>query len=715
MENLSEIIESKKSDLTSTEKENKCDFCNKIIEKEKEIKCPTENCDNKYCSLDCQQSHNHIHDNIEPNTHTNINRISVEKLFETKITLPEDSNKGITGLVNIGNTCFMNSALQCLSNCCELTKYFLSDLYKNEINFNNRLGTKGEIVNIYRQLLKDLWEGKEESINPTYFKNIFSQFVEQFSGYNQQDSNEFLMFLLDKLHEDINSVSKKEYLEDEKSGNFQTDNEVAEKSWKRYLKRENSIIVDLFHGQFKSTINCKYCNRISKSFDSFNNISVPIPSKRYEINIKYFGYNFNNFFEVSVPINEDTVASNVIDIIKLKIYTKKEKISNKNKEKTKNRNKKKRGNDLSKNEELKELTGDYVEILLLDSNKKIYKVFDPRDYIYLYITQGYELVAYEKNIKNENIYFYLTKYSENSSYFNFFGSSKQYLFDYPFAINSAYEDKIYFIYINIIIFLKEFFKTTKKDINKIDFKQIKIDSESEFGFVIYFEKIKDNDIYSYIIGSHKKIYRLLEKYSGSQPFKELRNDLNLKQEERICFDVNILFEFNNQILSEIAINPQKISYTYDNNLNLYNCIDLFSSEEILEGDNKWYCNKCKQFREVVKKMEIYKSPYYLIVQIKRFNGLKKMAYDSNKNNTFIDFPVTDLDLSKYIIDDKYNKKYNLIGVINHYGGNSFGHYTSYCLNNGKWYEFNDKSVNLIENEKNIISMNAYILFYKRKE
>ena len=715
MENLSEIIEPKKSDLTSIEKENKCEFCNKIIEKEKEIKCQTENCGKKYCSLDCQQSHNPIHNNIEPNNNkTNFKRISIEELLETKITLSEDSNKGITGLVNIGNTCFMNSALQCLSNCYELTKYFLSDLYKNEINVNNRLGSKGEIVNIYKQLLKDLWEGKEESINPTYFKNIFSQFVEQFSGNNQQDSNEFLMFLLDKLHEDINSVSKKEYLEAENSENNQSDNEVAEKSWNRYLKREKSIIVDLFYGQFKSTINCKYCNRISKSFDSFNNISVPIPSKRYEINIKYFGYNFNNFYEVSVPINDDTIASNVIDIIKLKIYTKKEKMNNKIKEKTKNKNRRKRGNDISKNEEIKELIGDSVEVLLLDSNKKIYKVFEPRDYIYLYITQGYEVVAYEKNIKNENIYFYLTKYSENTSYFNFFGSSKQYLFDYPFAINSAYEDKIYFIYKNINNFLKEFFKD-KKNSNKINIEQIKIDNEPELGFIIYFEKIKNNSLYNYILGSQKKIYPLLKKFSGSQPFKELRNDLEIKEEERICFDVNILSDFNNQTLSEIIINPQNISYSYENNLNLYNCIELFSSEEILEGDNKWYCNECKQFRDVVKKMDIYKSPYYLIIQIKRFNELKKMPYDNNKNNTFIDFPINDLDLSNYIIDDKYNKKYNLIGVINHYGGNSFGHYTSYCLNNGKWYEFNDKSVNLIENEKNIISLNAYILFYKRKE
>ena len=710
MKNLLEIKEPEKSDLDSTERENKCDFCKKLIEKEKEIKCPTDICENKYCSLECQQSDNHIHENNEPNNNKNINRISIEKLLETNIALPEDSNKGITGLVNIGNTCFMNSALQCLSNCYELTKYFLSNLYKNEININNRLGTKGEIANTYRQLLKDLWEGKEDSINPTYFKNIFSQFVEQFSGYYQQDSNEFLIFLLDKLHEDINSISQKEYSESDINENFQSDKEAAYKSWERYLKRENSIIVDLFHGQFKSTIHCKYCKRISKSFDSFNNISVPIPSKRYEINIKYFGYKFDNFYEVSVPINEDTVASNITDIIKLKIYFKNQSI---NIEKT-NKRKRRRIDDISKNEEIKELIGNSVEVLLLDSNKKIYKILESREYIYLYITQGYELVAYENNDKNENIYFYLTKYFENNSYFNFFGSTKQYLFDYPFAINSAYEDKIYFIYININNFLKEFFKN-KKNSSKINIEQIKIDNESELGFIIYFEKIKDSSLYNYILGSQKKIYPLLQKYSGSQPFKELKNDLKIKEEERIFFDVNILFEFDNQKLSQITINPQKFSYFYGNNLNLYNCIDLFTSEEILEGDNKWYCNNCKQFRDVVKKMEIYKSPYYLIIQIKRFNGIKKMEYDNNKNNTFIDFPITDLDMSQYILDDKYNKKYNLIGVINHYGGNSFGHYSSYCLNNGKWYEFNDKFVKLIDNEKYIISMNAYILFYQRKE
>ena len=85
-------------------------------------------------------------------------------------------------------------------------------------------------------------------------------------------------------------------------------------------------------------------------------------------------------------------------------------------------------------------------------------------------------------------------------------------------------------------------------------------------------------------------------------------------------------------------------------------------------------------------MDIYKSPYYLIFQIKRFKQDNEGSsifsiFNSSKNTTFIDFPINNLDLSKYILsENNISAKYDLIGVINHYGGESFGHYTAYCLN-----------------------------------
>ena len=158
-------------------------------------------------------------------------------------------------------------------------------------------------------------------------------------------------------------------------------------------------------------------------------------------------------------------------------------------------------------------------------------------------------------------------------------------------------------------------------------------------------------------------------------------------------------------------------------INLYDCFNLFKSEEKLEDDNMWYCNKCKKHQEVFKKMDIYKSPYYLIIQLKRFkhhnirNSILGSIYSGDgKNSTYIEFPIKNLDLSSYVIGPESNNNiYDLIGITNHYGGISFGHYTAYCLNNGKWYEFNDESVSFIQNENDLISKAAYILFYKKRD
>ena len=667
-------------------------------------------------------------------------RISLDILFKKKLHFESNCNKGRTGLVNIGNTCFMNSALQCLSNCYELTKYFLLNFYENDINQENRLGTGGQVVTIYRKLLDDLWLGDDDYINPNYFKRIFAHFVHKFSGYAQQDSNEFLIYLLDKIHEDLNTITVKPYIEMEGKKPEQTDEEVSKIWWEKHLKRENSIIVDLFHGQFKSTISCNICHEVCVSFDSYMFISLPIPSGKYEIEVKYFGYNINDFLVMKIPITENTTVLNIIDIMKNRIN-----IININKNKNiKNNPPKRKKRNKNKNKIIKKLyeqinlSKDKIEMVLLTNKKKIYKVFTNNDYIFPYLLQGYELVAYEKdtsNQNNENIYFYLSQYYY-SYIFSLFYYPRIYFFDYPFALNFDKTQKIFNIYKNIKEFLKELLPNNnpnnpnkKDEILNIDFNFNKInkDNEKNSGFSLYLNTFIPNtnsSLCSSIFSFGNSInHPLLEKYSSTENYSNIKRQLNLDELHlRLTLDVNILFNLDKAKLPKLKNNlyNKKLSLNVGKDINLYDCLNLFNSEEILDGDNEWYCNKCKKHVDAVKKMDVYKSPYYLIFQLKRFKQDNEGSsifniFNSSKNTTFIDFPVTNLDLSNYILsENNQGGIYDLIGVINHYGGESFGHYTAYCLNGKKWMEYNDEYVAEIK-KGNIITNAAYVLFYRRRD
>uniref|UniRef100_A0AAQ5X6N8 Ubiquitin carboxyl-terminal hydrolase n=1 Tax=Amphiprion ocellaris TaxID=80972 RepID=A0AAQ5X6N8_AMPOC len=600
----------------------------------------------------------------------------------------QSERSGLCGLSNLGNTCFMNSAVQCLSNIPPLTEYFLKDKYTDELNEDNPLGMKGEIARAYAELIKQLWTGKYSYVTPRPFKTQVGRFAPQFSGYQQQDSHELLAFLLDGLHEDLNRIRKKPYIQ-LKDANGRPDKVVAEEAWENHIKRNDSIIVDIFHGLFKSTLVCPVCSKVSVTFDPFCYLTLPLPMKKertlevylvrldplakptqYKLTVPKVGYISDLCTSLSILSGVSAEKMIVTDIYNHRFHR------------------------------------------IFATNENLSSIME-RDDIYVFEVA----VNRVEDTDHVVIPVHLREKYKQSGY----NHTSTPLFGQPFLIavpRTLSEDKLYnMLLLQLLWPLSGEMETDEQDDESSQDQELPSEndnsqSEDSVG--------GDNELENGVVGpqnstkgqqtagnNRKRLFTFQFNNMGKTDFSLIKEDTR-----QIRFDEGHLrlsgrkwTEQDFDKHESMEYKPQKKAF-----FKLKDCIELFTTKEKLGAEDPWYCPNCKQHQQATKKLDLWSLPPVLVVHLKRFSYSRYMR---DKLDSLVDFPLRDLDMSEFLINPNAGPcRYDLIAVSNHYGGMGGGHYTAYAKNkdDGKWYNFDDSSVSPA-NEDQIVLEIFYILAF----
>ena len=752
----------------------------------------------------------------------------MSQCFEQKIIPPTKSSlRGIVGIKNLGNTCYMSSAIQCLSNIYEFSCFFINNTYNN-LNCSEK--NKKSILIQFSNIINKLHNGTEKVISINKFRISIGKKKEIFLQNSQEDSQEFLLTVLDELHQELNSFSSNSLPSNEESTKNESNHstslpkcENGEKEFLYYLFNNSSIISDFFVGQFRSSVQCFKCKSVSHSFDIFLSLSLPIPIQN-EINIEIYFV----FFEVSkgilnipITIENDLLVldlrnkismilnvhpmsfficgmdNNEIDIIlncliplndiktispflkdnKMlfcyqfdpnlnssdnKFYIKTEKNENSFNNSTDNTF---TNNNYSyKKMHISDLSTVPHETFYTQVDSSFFELYPVKNLVrkgsdFYQVIQNIDSAinnnnsfSSDKSIKDEakkilintisstlNVYTD-ENYGFNSNYIKIFLSFSRYIDGSTIVTPSSktYERKSFsmfskrrelsfqrIIYVNLkwslLYFIKYISTNFTIDNHRPDIRIININrNKPGIPCVICHDDNCDNCLLSNVrgIATIEDLINLYPKYNNIKmdnnylyyeyPLRKVtvsRSDFGLELTYSVLDAESVVKSLQN---TKTIANRKKpnTKRTNKETLDIYDCLKKFSQKEILDESNVWFCEKCKMNQKAIKKIQLNYSPQILVIQLKRFKNGGTVKIDN-----YIDIPINDFVLKNYNVKEKYD----LIGIINHYGSIGFGHYTAVCKNyyNNKWYKYDDAAVNEID-ETNIISNCAYVLFYKKK-
>ncbi|XP_017778771.1 PREDICTED: ubiquitin carboxyl-terminal hydrolase 43 [Nicrophorus vespilloides] len=668
-------------------------------------------------------------------------------------TWAPDDTPGVTGLRNHGNTCFINAVLQCISHTDVLAEYFVLDKYKIDLSRRNKLnskkhGTKGEVTEQLAVLLKALWACQYSPDLSTGFKLVVERYGAQYKGTQQHDALEFLIWLLDKVHEDLNMAPKKKYKSIKTLG--RPDEVIAAETLENYRRRDNSFIHSVFQAQYRSSLSCPTCLTQSNTFDPFQCISVQLPQlHRHSVYVTVL-YTSQQPREVRLGLSLPSGAnvSELRDLLES-------------------------DTSISRCDMLLTEIGTGGFLRTFTDQQPVNVITDADPVYCIEVPQLKD--AADDDDENENqsaayvLLCWINVLVENTTANTTITNDDDCIrFGSPYTMQVNRETS----YVDLQkLMLKEMAPILHDDIltsaQAQDIFRIRISDPACNANepASYLEPDLEHPLFMEAVD---QALALCGEESGPTHVKLVLEWTPIAKEAVIADDTEDVEEHS----SVKQLKTQALQGGAP--LTLEECLRHYTKAETL--DDAWRCPQCQQYQPVIKTLDMWSLPDILVVHFKRFRQQTLKGRNSTKLLTMVEFPVCSFDMTPHLAKTtttttnnggningsdqnhhhnhhnnhqhnnhhhqeqilngvnwspwKRTRKqsttndntYDLYAVVYHHGNDlETGHYTAACRNpyDSNWYLYDDaKVVNLTEQSNDIaldlVNNSAYILFYQKR-